>query len=167
MEAAVIQFVQSLVGTQLIHVCCEAEMLDFQFDALTLHAMGCSRILRQGEILVTVPDYQSWDGLENAHNDEWFNLKRFQSELIGGRVLSADLYPWRDLRIALDNGVWIECLIANAHPHYGEELEQWVLFEPSEDRSGSGAFLTVFNQRVSFHSRAATFQGRHGEDIPR
>ena len=68
MEAAVIESVHSLAGMRLVHVCCEAEILDFQFDSLTLHAIGCSRIIRQGEILVTVPDYRSWDGLESTRN---------------------------------------------------------------------------------------------------
>ena len=162
MEAAVIESVHSLAGMRLVHVCCEAEILDFQFDSLTLHAIGCSRIIRQGEILVTVPDYRSWDGLESTRNSEWFNLKRFQTKLTGGRGRSADLYPWRDRRVTLDNGVLIECLIANARPHYGEEQEQQVLFEPWEDRGGTGAFLTPFNRRMEFHGRTAAFQAGTG-----
>ena len=51
--------------------------------------------------------------------------------------------------IALDNGVIIECRIANAAPHYGEEEEQWVLFEHTADHSGR--FLTAYNRQLAFY----------------
>ncbi|MCM1044498.1 MAG: hypothetical protein NC417_03210 [Candidatus Gastranaerophilales bacterium] len=79
----------------------------------------------------------------------WFNMERFNSEIIGGTVISVKICPWHDLRIELDNHVAIECLIANAFPHYREEQEQWVLFEPTKDCSG--AFLTVYNKSVDFY----------------
>ena len=152
MDHEAVRFVNLLVGKKLLHLCCEVEILDFDFAPLALHAMGCSRVIKDNDILVTTLDYQSWDQSESTHNDEWFNVERFRSEITGGTVLSVELSPCHDLRITLDNDVIIECLIANAYPHYDGELEQWVLFELTNDHSG--AFLTVYNKRVSFHGRA-------------
>ena len=148
MNCAAVQFVNRLAGKKLLHFCCEADILDFDFAPLALHAMGCSRVIKNGDILVTTLDYQSWDLHESAHNDEWFNVEKFHSEIIGGVVISVEISPCHDLRIELDNQVKIECLIANAYPHYGEEQEQWVLFEPTRDHSG--AFLTVYNKSIRF-----------------
>ncbi|EOS63490.1 hypothetical protein [Oscillibacter sp. 1-3] len=150
MDYAAAQFVNQLVGKRLLHFCCEAEILDFDFAPLALHAMGCSRVIKNNDILVTTFDYQLWDLSESTHNDEWFNAEKFYSEIIDGTVISVEISPWYDLRIKLDNNVVIECLIANAYPHYDEEQEQWVLFEPTEDHSGT--FLTVYNKRIDFHN---------------
>ena len=152
MNHAAVQFVKSLVGRKMLHFCCEAEMLDFDFAPLALHAMGCSRVIKSNDILVTTLDYQSWDLSESTHNDEWFNAKKFYSQIAGGTVISVELSPWHDLRIELDNDVVIECLIANAYPHYGEEQEQWVLFEHTKDHGGT--FLTAYNKRIDFHDKS-------------
>lgn len=126
--------------------------MDFSFGPLALHAMGCSRILKGIDILVTTLDYQSWDQMESTNNDEWFNMRRFNAEIVGGSVVSVQVSPWHDLVIRLDNDVMIECLVANACPHYGKELEQWVLFESTGD--GNGTFLTVYNKMVDFHENS-------------
>ena len=137
MDERVMEFVNSLVGRQLLYLCCEAEILDFGFGELVLHGMGCSRIIKNNDILVTTLDYQSWDQAE-----------RFHDEILGGSVVSVRVSPWHDLCIQLDNGVMIECLVANAWPHYEEALEQWVLFRPAG--KGRGTFLTVYNKDVAF-----------------
>lgn len=147
MERKVMNFIHSLVGKRLLDVCCTAEILTFDFSPLALHASGYARIIRNSDILVTTLDYQSWDLSESTNNDEWFNVAKFHAEIIGGAVLSATLSPWNDLHIELDNGVIIECLIANSFPHYNEEQEQWVLFECSKDPK---PFLTVYNKRFEF-----------------
>ena len=152
MDREAVQFVNRLKGKQLLHVCCEAEILDFDFAPLALHAMGCSRVIKNNDILVTTLDYQSWDLEESTHNDECFNVERFYSEIVGGRVVSVAVSPCHDLSIELDNHVVIECRIANAYPHYEEEQEQWVLFEPTKDHSG--AFLTVYNKHSNFHDKS-------------
>lgn len=151
MDDAAVQFTNLLVGKKLIRLCCEADMLDFDFESLALHAMGCSRVIKSNDILATTLDYQSWDLSESTHNDEWFNVEKFRSDIIGGVVISVEISPWHDLRIKLDNNVVIECLIANAHPHYAEEQEQWVLFEPARDHSGT--FLTVYNKKIALHGK--------------
>lgn len=144
-----ILFVQSLIGKKLVYFCCEANILDFGFDeSLVLHAMGCSRVIKNDDILVTTLDYQSWDQIESTHNDEWFNMEKFNSQIVGGTVMSVEVSPWNDLHIGLDNGVIIECMIANAYPHYEEECEQWVLFEHTKQHNGT--FLTVYNKSVDF-----------------
>ena len=61
-------------------------------------------------------------------------------------VTTLDYQSW-DLHIELDNGVIIECLIANSYPHYNDEQEQWVLFERGKDHK---LFLTVYSKRVEF-----------------
>lgn len=104
------------------------------------------------DILITTPDDQSWDQSESTNNDKSFNMRTFRSEIVGGTVISVEISPWHDLRIGLDNGVIIECLISNACPHYEEEPEQWVLFDPSKDHSGT--FLTIYNKSVDFHDRS-------------
>ena len=48
------QLINALRGRKLQHFCCEAEILDFDFGTLTLHAMGCSRVIKNNDILVTV-----------------------------------------------------------------------------------------------------------------
>lgn len=149
MEDRAVRFVNSLVGRKLVDLCCEAEVLDFSFGGLVLHAMGCSRVIKGEDILITTLDYQSWDQAESTNNDEWFNMGRFRPGILGGSVASVEVTPWNDLRVRMDNGVMIECLVANACPHYGEEQEQWVLFEPSGN--GSGRFLTVYNRSVDFY----------------
>lgn len=84
MEDAAVRFIDLLKGKRLTRFCCTCEMLVFDFAPLALHAMGCSRIIKNNDILVTVPDYQSWDQVESTHNDEWFNMKKFNSEIVGG-----------------------------------------------------------------------------------
>ena len=152
MESNVTQFVHSLLGRKLLHLCCEAEMMDFDFAPLTLHALGCTRIIQNEEILVTTLDYQSWDGVESIHNDEWFHVNWVSSELVGRTVLSVQISPWNDLRLTLEGGTVVECLIANGSPHYGEEQEQWVLFEHTKQLDRR--FLTIYNKRIDFHTRS-------------
>lgn len=152
MDDVAVQFTNLLVGKKLLHLCCVAEILNFDFDPLVLHAMGCSRVIRNNDILVTTLDYQSWDLSESTHNDEWFNVEKFNSDIIGGTVISVEISPWHDLRIKLDNNVVIECLIANSYPHYDEDKEQWLLFEPTKDHSGT--FLAVYNKDIYFRGKS-------------
>lgn len=149
-------FVYELVGKRLDQFMCVVDMLEFDFGKKhCLHAMGCSRVIRDHDILVTTGDYQSWDGQDEKHNDEWYNAERFASGIVGGTVTGVEISPVNDLFIALDNGIRIECYVDNAYPHYEDECEQWVLFEPCEDKSrkellGKGRFLSVLNKRVEY-----------------
>lgn len=129
MDHNAVQFVNKLIGKQLLHFCCECEILDFSFGSLVLHAMGCSRVIKNNDILITTIDYQSWGQTESRNNDEWFNMRKYNSEIVGGTVTTVSIRPCNDLYVYLDNGIVIDCLVANAYPHYDGEREQWVLFE--------------------------------------
>ena len=149
MDTAICSFVNQLLGKRLESLTCACEMLNFEFsEGLALHAFGLTRIIQGDDILLTTADYQSWDEADAAHNDEWFNAQRFREQIVGGTVLSAEMNPLHDLRIRMDNGITVECLIANATPHYGEEQDQWMLFEATGD--GGGRFLIVRNRTIEF-----------------
>lgn len=152
-EPNITAFIRTLVGKKLESFCCEADILDFGFsDDLVLHAMGCTRVVRGSDILLTTCDYQSWDGEVSTNNDEWWNMTQYRAEMIGGTVLTAEINPLHDLIITMDNGFTVQCLIANTgSPHYGEEQEQWALFEHTDNHSG--AFLTVCNKEMDFSPR--------------
>lgn len=149
-------FVYELIGKKLDKFMCEIEMLELDFGKKhCLHALGCTRIIKNNDILVTTIDFQSWDREDPDHNDEWYNAKRFNDQIVGGTVTGIEISPLNDLFINLDNGVRIECYVANAYPHYEDECEHWVLFEPCEDKSnkelmGKGRFLCVMNKQVEF-----------------
>ena len=150
MKAGIKPFINSLVGKKLEYLGCAAEILDFGFsDNLVLHGMGLTRIICDGDILITTIDYQSWDEKTSENNDEYYNIVKFRDRIIGGTVVSASINKLHDLTVKMDNGVMIECIIANSYPHYeDEENEQWVLFEHTADHSGK--FLTVYNKMVRF-----------------
>ncbi|MBQ6569496.1 MAG: hypothetical protein IJL87_04495 [Clostridia bacterium] len=147
-------FVGQLVGLKIVSFCCTLDMLDFGFgedgetgDKMALHAMGLSRVILDGDILITTADYQSWDEIESTNNDEWYNVWRFKDKIIGQTVVSVSVNELNDLRIVLDGGAVIECLIANAYPHFSEELEQWVLFETTGERR----MLFAYNKEIDIN----------------
>ncbi len=82
--------------------------------------------------------------MSSRSNDELKNIERFRKDIVGGAVVSADVNEVNDLRVTFDNGVIIECLIANGYAHYSDEREQWVLFEKSDREKRT--FLTVYNK---------------------
>lgn len=108
MDDKAIRFVHPLIGKKLVYFCCEADILDFGFGSLVFHAMGCSRVIKNNDILVTTLYYQSCDQMESTNNDEWFDMKKFNSQIVGDTVISVEISPWHDLHIKLDNGVTIE-----------------------------------------------------------
>ena len=125
MERIEKEFVNSLMGSRLEAVFCAANMLCFEFDnSLIIHANGFCRVIKNGDLLITTYDYQSWDGEDSTHNDEWVNAEHFKPEIIGGLVNCIELSTINDLKLMLSNGVIIECLIQSAYPHYEEETEQ-------------------------------------------
>lgn len=143
----ILSFLHRLNGRLLVSFGCEADILEFVFEGdLILHAMGFSRVIEGNDILVTTHDYQSWDELDSTHNDEWVNAAIFRDKIVGGLVLSAQINEVHDLKIILDNGIVIECMVANAYPHYAAETEQWLLFEHTNDHSGM--FLSVYNKQI-------------------
>ena len=147
MDLIIRDFIDLLIGRKLEYLCCQCEILDFGFSGdLVLHAMGCSRVIAEGDILITTLDYQSWDQNSSSNNDEWYNKDLFKDRIVGGVVTSAEINKLNDLHITLDNGITIECFIANSYPHFDEEREQWLLFEHTKDNSGR--FLVAYNKRI-------------------
>ena len=143
-------FADRLIGKTLENIFCQADILEFAFSEtdLVLHAMGLARVIKDGEILITSIDYQSWDGENSENNDMYLNVEKYKDGITGGTVVSVSVSAVNDLKIELDNGAVIECLIANAVTNYEDETEQWVLFEHKGD--GSGRFLTIYNKSVDF-----------------
>ena len=149
MEKEIKAFINLWVGKRLESLNCICEMLDFCFsDNLVLHGLGLTRIFLKDDLIITTIDYNSWDQTDSKHNDEWFNTEKYKDQIIGGKVTNISISKSNDLFLELDNGVRIECFVANAYPHYDEEREQWLLFEHTEDHSGR--FLTALNKRLSF-----------------
>jgi len=143
-------FVGELVGLTISDFSYEANWLEFIFSSspLTLQICGFGRVIKDGEILVTTSDYSSRSKEKSAINDEWYNVRKYGSKIVGGTVASAELNSIGDLRITLDNGVIIECLNSNGRPHYTSGKEQWCLFEHSCDCDG--AFLSSYNKTYRF-----------------
>ena len=140
-------FLYQLNGRRLVSFGCEADILEFIFEGnFVLHAMGFSRVIIGNDILVTTHDYQSWDELDSTHNDEWVNAAAFREKIVGGLVLSVLINEVHDLKITLDNGIVVECMVANSYPHHSDEKEQWLLFEHTRDHSGK--FLTAYNKTI-------------------
>ena len=140
-------FLYQLNGRRLVSFRCEADILEFIFEGnFVLHAMGFSRVINGNDILVTTHDYQSWDELDSTHNDEWVNAAAFREKIVGGLVLSVLINEVHDLKITLDNGIVVECMVANSYPHHSDEKEQWLLFEHTRDHSGK--FLTAYNKTI-------------------
>lgn len=149
MDQKLKEFIDLWIGKQLESVHCACEILDFGFTGdLVLQGLGLTRVFVDGDLVITTIDYQSWDQKDSKNNDEWYNKDKYKDRIIGGKVTNIKINKYKDLLVELDNGVRIECLIANAYPHYEEECEQWLLFEHTEDHSGR--FLTAYNKRLSF-----------------
>lgn len=141
-------FCSKLLGLKISHFLCEVNLLEFVFfnSPLILHVCGFGRVIRNGDIIVTTYDYLSWDGVDENNNDEWFNVVKFNNEVVGGVVESVEIKNTGDLIIKTDNEIVIECLVANAYPHFDEDNEQWALFEHLMD--GHGVFLQSFNKTL-------------------
>lgn len=121
--------VAKIAGLRLDEVWCACEMLMFRFAQYSLHAQCPTRIIGKGDILLTTLDYQSWDEKTDSNNDEWYNLEKYKSVIVGGKVRSVKINPLYDLTIELDNDVIIQCFVGNGYAHYGEEREQYRFFE--------------------------------------
>lgn len=135
----------SILGLRLDELNLACEMMMFHFGAYALHAQCLVRILKDRKILVTTLDYQRWDERIPENNDEWYFIEKYRAEILGGKVVSAELNPLHDLRICMDNGVAVELLIANGDHHYGEEREQWVFFKPDDE---SHPFVSVYDKSI-------------------
>ena len=149
MDNEIDDFIGIWVGKRIESLNCACEILDVGFSGnLVLHGMGLTRVFLNDDLVITTLDYNSWDQINNENNDEWYNKDKYKDLIIGGIVTNISINKSNDLFIETDNGVRIECYVANAYPHYGEECEQWLLFEHTKDHSGR--FLIAYNKSLSF-----------------
>lgn len=121
-----------------------------------IHGQCLTRIIKNGDILVTTLDYQSWDGEHEENNDEYYNLRKYKTEIEGGKVLSVEVDRLFDVIITLDNGVIIQLLIQNSYSHYDEESEQYRFFEVSpddteENRENLPPHYVVYSKHIEIH----------------
>lgn len=147
------------VGLRLTAVRHACEMLMFNFEngetAYAFHVQCLARIIKNGDILVTTLDYQSWDGECEENNDEYYNLHKYISEIEGGKVVSVEVNPQYDVIITLDNGVTVQILIQNSYSHYHEEFEQYRFFKVSLDdteeiQENSNPHCVVYSKHIDF-----------------
>lgn len=148
--------ISKIVGLRLDIIGHACEMLMFNFGNYALHSQCMTRIIKNDDILVTTLDYQSWDGEHSENNDELYNLKKCRAEIEGGKVLTVDVNPLRDVIITLDNGVTIQILIQNSYAHYDEEHEQYRFFEAgsedeTEEQKNSHKHYVVYNKSIEIH----------------
>lgn len=136
---------QIIVGKQLdaIHLACEMMMISFEEYAL--HAQCLTRIVYENNILVTTLDYQSWDGEDESHNDEWYFVEMYREKIVGGMVMSVNVNSAHDLLIILDNGIRIEMFVKNGYHHFDDEHEQWAFFKRHDH---AFPYITVYSKTV-------------------
>lgn len=153
--------IAKIVGLPLTVIGYACEMLMFHFGnnemSYAIHGHCLTRIIKNGDILVTTLDYQSWDGEHEENNDEYYNLHKYKMEIEGGRVLSVEVDPLFDVIITLDNGVTIQLLIQNGYSHYDEELEQYRFFEASPDdtdevQENLPPHYVVYSKHIEIHN---------------
>lgn len=147
--------IRKILGLKLLSLRNTYEMMMFEFEQYALDVLCLTRIIKNGDILVTTLDYQSWDGKHQENNDEYYNLSKYKSEIEGGKVLSVEINSLGDITITLDNGVTIQVIIQNSYAHYDEESEQYRFFEVSsdeaEDRKDFPPHYVVYSKHIEIH----------------
>ena len=144
-QAELNKHLQVIVGKQLDALNMACEMMMFRFEQYELHTQCLTRIICKNDVLVTTLDYQSWDGVTEEHNDEWYFVEQNRDKIVGGTVTSVNVNALYDVTIVLDNSISIEVLVKNGYHHYGDEHEQWVFFKHHDH---SHPFITVYNKTV-------------------
>ncbi len=125
--------IEKIVGSRLISIRCACEMMMFTFGNYALHTQCMTRIIKNGDLLVTTLDYHMWDEVDDKKNDEWYNLDKYRTIIEGGTVTCVSMNALCDLVITLDNDITIEVLIQHSYAHYADEREQYRFFEIEPD----------------------------------
>ena len=152
-RAELIKCLSEIIGCKLIGFSLACEMMMFDFDKYAIHSQCLTRVVKNGDILFTTHDYQSWDGNIDTNNDLWFFKDKYCNDIIGGSVLEAELLTVNDLKIVMDNGITIELFISNGYHHYDDENEQWRLIKKypeyisSHSRKGFSLYHIVVNNK--------------------
>lgn len=137
-------YLDQIIGRTLDKVGLACEMMSFNFGDIALHAQCFTRILHKGRILVTTTDYQSWDGVIDTNNDEWYNLALHRAMIENSKVIKTKLTSTNDVLIWLENDIHIQIFISNSAPHHTEALEQWRIFE----RTTETPHIVVYSEGV-------------------
>lgn len=124
--------VYELVGQTLRDLGAHHQILIFRFGEYEIHADCFTRIVRDGKILLTSLDYQSWDGTDYTHNDMYSNIAAHGGDLIGQTVQSVEISPVHDLLITLSKDARIEILCSAGSRRFSDEAEQWFFYKPKD-----------------------------------
>ena len=143
------RLIHQIVGKSLDNLNLACEMIMFSFSDYELHAQCFTRIIRDNSILATTLDYQNWDGEYEENNDEWYSVRKYKNQIIGGIVDSVDVNSICDVTIKMNNGIRIELFASNGYPHFSEDQEQWVFFRHHDP---SHPFITVTSKTVDIAS---------------
>ncbi|MBP1546340.1 MAG: hypothetical protein J6A37_07060 [Oscillospiraceae bacterium] len=146
-RAELMKCLSEIIGCKLTGFSLACEMMMFDFNKYVIHSQCLTRVVKNGDILFTTLDYQSWDGNVGSNNDLCFFKDKYCNEIIGGSVLSAELLTVNDLKVVLDNKITIELFISNGYHHYDGENEQWRLIKknPEHNPSRNGKEFSLFH----------------------
>ncbi len=122
-------YLKELDGRTLDDLNLACEMMMFCFGDICIHSQCFTRIIRKEQILLTTLDFQNWDGENDKHNDEWYNLSLNKDLIINNKVIKTQLSDTNDLFIWLENGICVQIFISNSCPHYVIDREQWRIFK--------------------------------------
>lgn len=134
-----------MVGKTLDNVNLAGEMMMFTFEDVSIHSQCFSRIMQKERVLLTTFDYQNWDGVTSTNNDEWYNLSQYKGIIINNKVIKTELADTNDVFICLENGIHIQIFISNGAPHYGEDCEQWRIFE---NNNKAAPHIVIYSESV-------------------
>jgi len=122
-------YFEALVGKTLTDLNTVCEMFCFMFEDICINSQCFTRILHKEQVLLTTTDYQSWDGVTDKNNDQWYNLSLYKDLIVNTKCSKAELTDTNDAFILTENDIRIQIFISNGAPHYGEDTEQWRIFE--------------------------------------
>ena len=124
--------VYELVGQVMTDLGAHYEIMILRFGEYEIHVSCFARIIRDGRILLTTRDYQSWDEKDHKQNDMYLNIAKYGETLIGQKVRSVEVSPINDLFIVLDNDTRIEIYSSDGRHRLSEESEQWFFYKPKD-----------------------------------
>ena len=122
-------YLDSLTGKFLDSLNLACEMMMFTFGNIAIHSQCFTRIMLKEQVLLTTLDYQNWDGENDENNDEWYNLSLYKNLITNNRVTKTLLTSTNDVFIWLENDIAIQMFISNGSSYYGEDREQWRIFD--------------------------------------
>lgn len=139
------EHLKTLIGKTLTDFHFACDMMMFTFEEYELHAQCLTRVVRDADILFTTLDYQSWDHVEEAHNDAWYFAEKYKASFLDKKVASVDITDVGDVFIHLQDALRIDLLASGGYHHYNAPMEQWVFFKCGDQ---SFPFVTAYSKTV-------------------